>query len=273
MNDFHLNEKAKVGVLGGSGFYSMIDNAQEIEIDTPYGKPSGKVALGEIDGIQVAFLPRHGKKHEYPPHKIPYKANIWALHSLGVERIIGPCAAGSLQPHIKPGDFVISDQFINFTDGRTHTFYDGPITTHISVADPYCQELREVAVNTTKKLGISVHNTGTIVIIEGSRFSTRAESKFFTSNGWEVIGMTQYPECTLARELGICYVNISLVTDYDVGLEGKPGLKPVSSAEVVKVFKDNNDRVKNLILNMILKIPKSRSCSCNKALDDAVIQA
>lgn len=267
-----MQSRADVGVFGGSGLYSMMDNFEEIVIDTPYGAPSDKITIGEINEVKVAFLPRHGKKHQYPPHKIPYRANIWAMHSLGVKRIIGPCTAGSLQPHIKPGDFIISDQFMNFTDGRSHTFYDGPVTTHISAADPYCSELRDVATRTANILNISCHDKGTVVVVEGPRFSTRAESKFFTNNGWEVINMTQYPECILARELGICYVNISLITDYDVGLEGNPNVKPASLAEVVKVFSENNDRVKDLILNMIINIPNKRGCSCNEALDNARIE-
>lgn len=267
-----MQSLAEIGVFGGSGLYTMMDNSEEIVIDTPYGAPSDKVAIGEIKGVKVAFLPRHGKKHQYPPHKIPYKANIWAMHSLGVKRIIGPCAAGSLQSHIKPGDFIISDQFMNFTDGRPHTFYDGPVTTHISAADPYCPELRGIATKTANNLNISSHDKGTVVVVEGPRFSTRAESKFFTNNGWEVINMTQYPECILARELGICYVNISLITDYDVGLEGNLNVKPVSNKEVIKVFNENNDKVKNLILNMILNIPTKRGCSCSKALDNAKIE-
>ncbi len=267
-----MHHEAEVGVFGGSGLYSMLDKAEDKVVETPYGPPSSRIAVGEIEGVKVAFLPRHGKEHQYPPHKIPYKANIWALRSLGVKRILGPCAAGSLQSNIKPGEFVVCDQFVNFTDGREHTFYDGPVTTHISAADPYCPELREVSVKTAEELGIPVHRSGTVVVIEGPRFSTRAESKFFSNNGWEVINMTQYPECTLAREVGVCYVNISLITDYDVGLEGKPEVKPVSNAEVVKVFQENNDRVRELIFKMVSKIPKERGCGCGQALDTARIE-
>jgi 5'-methylthioadenosine phosphorylase len=267
-----MQQVAEVGVFGGSGLYSMLDRAEERIIETPYGSPSSRVAIGEIDGVRVAFLPRHGREHQYPPHKIPYRANIWAFHSLGIMRIIGPCAAGSLQAHIKPGDFVICDQFVNFTEGREHTFYDGPVTTHISSADPYCPELRELAGNIAEDQGIPVHRKGTLVVIEGPRFSTRAESKFFSNNGWEVINMTQYPECILARELGLCYVNISLITDYDVGFEGKPEVKPVTHAEVIRVFSENNDRVRELIFKMVSKVPKERGCSCGKALDTARIE-
>lgn len=267
-----MHHVAEVGVFGGSGLYTMLEKAEERIVETPYGPPSGKMAIGEIGGVKVAFLPRHGREHQYPPHRIPYRANIWALHSLGVKRILGPCAAGSLQPDVKPGEFVICDQFVNFTDGRKHTFYDGPVTTHISAADPYCPELRDVTIKTAANLGIAVHKKGTVVVIEGPRFSTRAESRFFSSNGWEVINMTQYPECILARELGICYVNISLITDYDVGLEGKPEVKPVTHAEVIKVFQENNDRVRELIFEMVPKIPKERGCGCGQTLDTARIE-
>ncbi len=267
-----MHHVAEVGVFGGLGLYSMLDMAEERVVETPYGSPSGRVAVGEIEGVKVAFLPRHGKEHQYPPHRIPYRANIWAMYSLGVKRILGPCVAGSLQPNIKPGEFVVCDQFVNFTDGREHTFYDGPVTTHISAADPYCPELREVAIKTAEAQGIPIHRKGAVVVIEGPRFSTRAESRFFSKNGWEVINMTQYPECVLAREMGLCYVNISLITDYDVGLEGQPDVKPVSHAEVVRAFQENNDKVQKLIFKMVPNMPKERGCRCGGARDNARIE-
>jgi 5'-methylthioadenosine phosphorylase len=267
-----MHHLAEVGVFGGSGFYSILDKVEEKTIETPFGSPSSRITLGEVDGVKVAFLPRHGKDHQYPPHRIPYKANLWAFQKIGVNRIIGPCAAGSIKASVKPGEFVICDQFVNFTSGRDQTFYNGPITTHISAAEPYCPELRRLSIDTAEKIGIPVHSKGTVVVIEGPRFSTRAESKFFSSNGWEVINMTQYPECILARELGICYVNISLITDYDVGLDDRPEIKPVSHSDVIKVFQENNERVKELILKMISKIPKKRKCSCGQALDTARIE-
>ena len=235
-----MQHQAQIGVFGGSGFYSFLDNVIEMAVETPYGMPAGKVAIADIHGKKVAFLPRHGKNHEYPPHKIPYRANLWAMKALGVKQIIGPNACGSLQPHVKPGDFVICDQFIDRTYCREQTFYDGPIATHVSAADPYCPALRDIAINKSKALNIPVHDKGTVVVIQGPRFSTRAESKWFASQGWEVINMTQYPECYLARELEICYVNISLITDFDVGLEGKEGIKSVTHEEVIKVFTENN---------------------------------
>lgn len=255
-------KEAEIGIFGGSGFYSLLEDVEEIAVETPYGAPSDRIAITEISGKRVAFLPRHGKHHQHPPHLINYRANLWAMHFLGVKQIIGPCAAGSLQPAIKPGDFVVVDQFVHRTWDRKDTFFEGPITRHPSAADPYCRRLRASAVKCAAKLGITVHKKGTIVVIQGPRFSTRAESKEFSNNGWEVINMTQYPEGWLARELGICYVNIALITDYDVGLEDNPAIKPVTHVEVLKVFNDNNDRVRNLLFEMIKDLPETFTCEC-----------
>ncbi len=266
-----MKEKAyaEIGIFGGSGFYQFATGTEEVEVETPYGLPSARIALSEINGRRVCFLPRHGMKHEFPPHKINYRANIWALKSLGVKRIISPCAAGSLQPHVKPGDIVICDQLVDRTSGRISTFYDGPETTHISFADPYCPELRQVAINKAKELGIPVHERGTVVVIEGPRFSTRAESKWFSGHGWEVINMTQYPEAVLAREFEICFVNISLITDWDVGLEGHPEVKAVAHEEVIRVFNENNEKLKKLLYEMIPAIPQIATCPCQRALQGA----
>ncbi len=258
--------QAEIGVFGGSGFYELLDNPREHKVNTPFGSPSSPVMVGEIGGRSVAFLPRHGKDHSLPPHMINYRANVWAMKELGVGRIIGPNACGSLQADVVPGDFVICDQFVDRTWGRKDTFYDGPITTHVSSADPYCPAMREVAVTEAAKLGIKAHPKGTVVVIQGPRFSTRAESKWFASQGWEVINMTQYPECYLARELEICYVNISLITDHDAGAEGA---EPVSNEEVIRVFNENNSKVKSLIHAMIPAMPDARECSCAHALDGA----
>lgn len=258
--------QAEIGVFGGSGFYSLLENPVELRVDTPYGAPSSPVMLGEIAGRSVAFLPRHGMQHQYPPHVINYRANVWAMKQLGVQRIIGPNACGSLQAHVKPGDFVICDQFVDRTTGRKDTFYDGPTTTHVSSADPYCPTMRGVAIEKARDLGITVHETGTVVVIQGPRFSTRAESKWFASQGWEVINMTQYPESYLARELEICYCNISLITDHDAGAEGA---EPVTNDEVVRVFAANNQRVKDLLFAMIPALPEERVCVCATALEGA----
>lgn len=265
-----FEQKAEVGVFGGSGFYDLLDDMQEIRVETPYGCPSDNIAIGQIDGKTVAFLPRHGKKHTLPPHLINYRANVWAMKSLGVTRIISPCAAGSLQTHIEPGHFVICDQFVNHTCGRPDTFYEGPITTHVSPADPYCPELRHVAISSAKSLNIPVHDKGIILVIQGPRFSTKAESKFFTAQGWEVINMTQYPEAYLARELEMCVTNISLITDYDAGLVGD--VAPVSHSEVIKVFTENNQKLKDLLYAMVKNIPGERNhCECGSVLEHSRI--
>lgn len=258
--------QAEIGVFGGSGFYSLLENADEVRVDTPYGAPSAPVTIGEIAGRKVAFLPRHGTAHQYPPHMINYRANVYAMKLLGVSRIIGPNACGSLQPHVKPGDFVICDQFVDRTWGRKDTFYDGPTTTHVSSADPYCPTMRQIAVEKARELGITVHERGTVVVIQGPRFSTRAESRWFASQGWEVINMTQYPEAYLARELEICYCNISLITDHDAGAEG---VEPVTNEEVIRVFNQNNEKLKALLHAMIPALPVERDCICAHALDGA----
>jgi len=258
--------QAEIGVFGGSGFYSLLDDPQEFKVDTPYGAPSSPIMYGEVAGRSVAFLPRHGTQHQLPPHKINYRANLWAMKLLGVSRIVGPNACGSLQRHVAPGDFVICDQFVDRTWGRPDTFYDGPTTTHVSSADPYCPVMREAAITRAKELGITVHEQGTVVVIQGPRFSTRSESKWFASQGWEVINMTQYPECYLARELEICYCNISLITDYDVGTED---VAPVTNEEVVRVFTENNQKVKDLLYALIPSLPEERTCACATALEGA----
>jgi len=261
-------ERAEIGVFGGSGFYSLIENAREVTVETPYGAPSDKLAIGEVAGKRVAFLPRHGKAHALPPHVINFRANLWAMQELGVTRIIGPTACGSLKAGVKPGDMVVADQVVDRTNGRKDTFYEGPITTHVGFADPYCPQLRPIAIDALRASGITTHEKGTIVVIQGPRFSTRAESKWFQDAGWEVINMTQYPECYLARELQICYVNISLITDYDVGVEGLD-IAPVSHAHVMKIFASNNERVKQAIFRIIDAIPPERTCGCGSALAGA----
>jgi 5'-methylthioadenosine phosphorylase len=264
-----VKERADIGVFGGSGFYSLLENQRDLKIETPYGPPSDEIALGEIAGSPVAFLPRHGRTHALPPHMINYRANIWAMKELGVTRIIGPCASGSLKASVKPGHFVICDQLVDRTNGRKDTFYDGPVTTHVSFAYPYCAQLRPLAVRIVKENGIHCHEKGTVVTIQGPRFSTVAESRWYASNGWEVINMTQYPEAYLARELEMCYVNISLITDYDVGLEGQPGIEPVTHEGVIQVFQANNQKVKDVILALIEEMPAKRECTCGSALQGA----
>jgi 5'-methylthioadenosine phosphorylase len=248
-----LTDRAEIGVFGGSGFYSLLDDVREVKVDTPYGPPSDSFFLATAGGRRVAFLPRHGRRHTIPPHRINYRANVWAMRSLGVKAVIAPCAAGSLQLHVKPGDFVVCDQFVDRTRTRPHTFYDGPIVTHLSSADTYDPTLRGLAIQTIRDHGIEVHERGTMVVIEGPRFSTKAESKWFSDAGWEVIGMTGYPEAWLCRELGMAVVNIALITDYDAGIH--EGTEAVDAQSVTEVFAQNAERIKKVVLDLIGRFP------------------
>lgn len=259
-----------LGVFGGSGLYSLIENPETKEVETPYGKTSSKIHVGKISNVDVAFIARHGEKHEIPPHKIPYRANVWAFKELGVDRIISPGAVGSLKKEIKPGDFLIPDQFVSFTH-RDDSFYDGPKTVHISSADPYCPELRDMIIKECKANNYNVHNKGTVVVIQGPRFASRAESAFYRKQGWDIINMTMYPEVILARELEICYANIAIITDYDTGLKEDPNIKPVNIQDALAVFKKNNEKIKKLIFDLAPKIPRKRTCICAKALEGAEI--
>ncbi len=248
-----MADRAEIGVFGGSGFYSLLDDVHEIKVDTPYGPPSDSLFLAHVAGRSVAFLPRHGRRHTIPPHGINYRANVWAMRSLGVKAVISPFSAGSLQPHVKPGEFVLCDQFVDRTAGRADTFFDGPIVTHVSSADIYDPTLRAVAAGVLRDHGIPFHKTGTVVVIQGPRFSTKAESRWFSSQGWEVISMTQYPEAYLCRELGMAVVNISLITDYDAGVI--EGTDAVNAHSVLEVFKQNAARVQTAVLEMIARFP------------------
>ena len=248
-----MADRAEIGVFGGSGFYSLLDDVREIKVDTPYGAPSDSVFLADVAGRRVAFLPRHGRRHTIPPHLINYRANVWAMRSLGVGAVISPCAAGSLQAHVRPGDFVVCDQFVDRTRSRPHTFFDGPIVSHVSAAEIYSPVLRQIAIDVIGEHGIPLHERGTVVVIEGPRFSTKAESKWFSDAGWEVINMTQYPEAYLCRELGMAVVNISLVTDYDAGVH--EGTEAVDARSVLEVFEENAARIQKVVLEMIRRFP------------------
>jgi 5'-methylthioadenosine phosphorylase len=259
--------QAEIGVIGGSGFYAFLDDVRQVVVNTPYGAPSAPVAVGEAGGRQVAFLPRHGVHHEYPPHRVNARANLWALRELGVARIIGPCAAGSLQPHVRPGDFVLLDQLVDRTWGRPDTYFDGPVIGHVSFADPYCPELGRVILDAGRaQAGLTVHAKGTAVVVQGPRFSTRAESAWYRAAGWEVINMTQYPEAYLARELGLCYAGVALITDYDTGLEGVDGIQPVTMEAVFEMLARNVGHTRDLLLAAIPAIPAERGCTCHEAL-------
>jgi len=257
---------AEIGIFGGSGFRSLLDSVEEREVRTPFGTPSAPLAIGELGGKTVAFVPRHGRKHELPPHRIPYRANLWAMRELGVRRIIGPCASGALRPDLALGDFVVCDQFVDRTTGRGDTFYDGPETVHVSAADPYCADLRRLLLETAGELGIPARDGGTVVVVQGPRFSTRAESRWYRELGGDVINMTAYPECHLARELELCYATIAMVTDYDVGVDGHA---PVNAADVVRVFDQNNARLRELLFAVIPRIGAQPDDECGRALNKA----
>lgn len=266
------NKSAEFGVIGGSGLYSLFDNPEEIEVETEYGKPSDKIALGEINGRKVAFIPRHGKNHTIPPHKINYLANIAALESLGVTRIISITAVGSLRVDFVPGDFAIPTQFVNMTFGRNDTFYDSAPVTHVSTAFPYCTEMHKVSATVGDYDNIKYHDNSMIVVINGPRFSTMAESKMFKSMGADIINMTQYPEIALAREKAMCYISIAVVTDYDAGIEEEQHIEPVSFDEVNSRFAKSIEKVRVMVSDIIKDTPTERSCSCKNALDNARVQ-
>ena len=260
---------AEIGIFGGTGFYRFLDHLEEVSVQTPFGPPSSPVAVGELAGRRVAFLARHGPTHSLPPHRVNFRANVWALRRLGVRRILAPCSVGSLQPHIKPGEFVVCDQLVDRTSGREDTFFHGPTLAHVSFADPYCPELREAVIGAARGEGITVHERGTVVVIQGPRFSTRAESRWFGSAGWEVVNMTQYPEAILARELGICYSGVALVTDYDAGLEGVEGIEAVTIETVLRVLAENVEKVQATLLRAVPAIPTERACPCGTGAPDA----
>lgn len=260
-----MTEQAEIGIFGGSGFYSFAEgDVREIKVETPFGAPSDTIALATVFGRRVAFLPRHGRSHSLPPHKIPYRANLWAFKELGVTRVIAPSAVGSLQAHIQPGDFVICDQFVDRTSGREDTYFDGPVATHVSTAEPYCPQLRRLAVEIVTAEGVPVHPSGTCVVIQGPRFSTKAESQWFTRMGWEVVNMTQYPEAALAREMAMCYVNIALVTDFDADVVSEHG--PVQAVDVAQVLHGNTKNVKRVLRRMMEDLPSTRECDCAESL-------
>jgi len=267
------NTIADVGVIGGSGFYSLLENAEPHRITTPYGDPSDEIVVADVGHRRVAFLPRHGRHHTIPPHRINYRANIWALKSLGVRYLISPCAVGSLQPHIKPEHFVLCDQYVDRTHGRVDTFYDGPQVFHVGAAEPYCPKLRALAAEVIREHGVTLHEHGTIVVINGPRFSTKAESRWYTQMGFDVVGMTQYPEAHLAVEQQIAVVNISLVTDYDCGLAAEGKVAPVTAEEVRQVFARNSARIRSVVLDLAARIPPDLDCEAHHALENAGISA
>ena len=255
---------ADIGVIGGSGFYEFLTDAEEVPVKTPFGEPSEPVLVGDVAGRRVAFLPRHGKDHRFPPHMIPYRANLWALRALGVRRILAPSAVGSLTASYGPGTLVIPDQLVDRTSGRVQTFYDEQ-AVHVPFADPYCPSGRAHAVDAARKNGWVPASTGTLVVIDGPRFSTRAESQWYAAQGWTLVGMTGHPEAVLARELALCYTTLALVTDTDAGVDEGEG---VTQAEVFEVFAKNMSRLRDLVAKTIAAFPAEREDDlCAHALD------
>jgi 5'-methylthioadenosine phosphorylase len=260
---------AEIGVIGGSGFYSFLDDVTEVTVDTPYGAPSDSLFVGEVAGRRVAFLPRHGRKHHLPPHRINYRANLWALASVGVRQVLGPCAVGGLRAEYGPGTLLVPDQLVDRTKSRLQTYFDGetradgrtPNVVHVTFADPYCPVGRRASIATARAAGWEAVDGGTLVVVEGPRFSTRAESRWHAAQGWSVVGMTGHPEAVLARELGLCYTSLTLVTDLDAGADTGEG---VSHEEVLEVFAANVGRMRDVLFDVLGALPDSseRDCLC-----------
>ncbi|WP_018655898.1 S-methyl-5'-thioadenosine phosphorylase [Actinomadura flavalba] len=255
---------AEIGVIGGSGFYSFLDDVEEIRLDTPYGPPSDPLAVGTLHGRRVAFVPRHGRDHRFPPHAIPYRANLWALRSLGVRQVLAPSAVGSLRAEYGPGTLIVPDQLVDRTSGRAQTYYDSGAAVHVSFSDPYCPEGRRAAVRAASGASWPTVDGGTLVVIEGPRFSTRAESRWFAGQGWSLVGMTGHPEAVLARELALCYTPLCLVTDLDAGIETGEG---VTMQEVLRVFGENIGQLRSLVGEIVGALPEARPCPCPDVLD------
>lgn len=251
--------RADVAVIGGTGFYSFLDRPEEHAVETPYGSPSAPVAVGTVSGREVAFLPRHGKHHELPPHRINYRANAWALRSLGVRQVLAPCAVGGLRDEVSPGDVVVPDQLVDRTSGRTQSFVETG-AVHLPFADPYCTTLGEVLAAADP----SIRPGGTMVVVEGPRFSTRAESQHYAAQGWTLINMTGHPEAALAREMRQCYAALALVTDMDAGVGAGEG---VGQAEVFERFRANLERLTGLLTTTIATLPDPGGCTCSSWAD------
>jgi 5'-methylthioadenosine phosphorylase len=255
---------ADIGVIGGSGFYEFLTDAREVAVETPFGQPSETVLVGEAGGKRVAFIPRHGRDHRFPPHKIPYRANLWALRALGVRRVLAPSAVGSLTAEHGPGTLIVPDQIVDRTRARAQTYYDEG-AVHVPFADPYCPTGRARAISAAREADWEPAPAGTLVVIEGPRFSSRAESQWFAAQGWTLVGMTGHPEAVLARELALCYTTLALVTDLDAGLEEGEG---VTQAEVFEVFGKNMSRLRDLVGKIIESFPDEREDDlCAHALD------
>lgn len=258
--------KPDVAVIGGTGFYSFLSDADSHEIDTPYGPPSGPVSVGNVNGRTVAFLPRHGPGHQYPAHQVPYRANLWALRSLGVRQVLAPCAVGGLKPELGPGTFVVPDQLVDRTTSRVQTFYDSG-AVHVSFADPYCPRLRVDLLAGLASL--DPVDGGSMVVIDGPRFSTRAESRWYAAQGWSLVNMTGHPEAVLARELALCYATAALVTDHDAGVSDEDGTTSgeVSMEEVFRVFAEHTETLKTAMSSVVGTVGPQGECACGHAVD------
>jgi len=260
-------QRADIAVIGGSGFYEFLADAEDVKIDTPYGEPSAPVSIGRLEtddgGRSVAFLPRHGRGHAYPAHRVNYRANLWALRSCGVRQVIAPCAVGSLTPDLGPGALVVPDQLVDRTRGRVQTYYDSG-ACHVGFADPYCPRLRQHVLGASRDQGEDMVDGGAMVVVEGPRFSTRAESQWYAAQGWTLVNMTGHPEAVLARELAMCYAAVALVTDVDAGVDAEHA---VDQAEVFRVFGENTERLRRLLHEVVASVPAERDCPCPHALD------
>jgi 5'-methylthioadenosine phosphorylase len=256
--------EAAIGVIGGSGFYELLERGDEVTVETPFGAPSDPVVVGEVAGRRVAFLPRHGRDHRFPPHRIPYRANLWALRALGVRQVLAPSAVGSLTLAYQPGTLAVPDQLVDRTRSRVQTYYDAGGAVHVPFADPYCPAGRAVVIAAARDADWVPEESGTLVVIEGPRFSTRAESRWYAAQGWTLVGMTALPEAALARELALCYTTLALVTDTDAGVAEGEG---VTQEEVFAEFERNVARLRDLVFAAIAALPDERKCPCPHALD------
>jgi 5'-methylthioadenosine phosphorylase len=262
--------RAEIGVIGGSGFYEFLTDSERISIATPFGDPSDDLVIGDLQGRRVAFLARHGQGHRFPPHRVNYRANLWALRSVGVRQVLAPCAVGSLRPEHGPGTIVVPDQVVDRTWGREHTIYDGigPVV-HVGFSDPYCPRGRVVVINAGRAASNNMVDAGTLVVVNGPRFSSRAESIWHQQAGWTVVGMTGMPEASIARELAMCFTTIALVTDHDAGVDVG---EAVTHEEVLKVFARNLDGLKSVLRSAIVAMPVAEddagaTCPCRRSLD------
>jgi 5'-methylthioadenosine phosphorylase len=252
-----------IGVIGGSGLYSLLPHADEVVVETPYGAPSDALVVAEVANRQVVFVPRHGRDHRFPPHRVPFRANLWALHSLGVRQVIAPCAVGALDRSLAPGDLIVPDQVLDRTSGRPSTFYENS-AVHVPFADPYCPRGRAAVISAASHTAWAARDGGTMVVIDGPRFASRAESQWHAAAGGSIVGMTGMPEAGLARELALCYTAVAVATDIDAGTTAG---ETVTQGDVLAVFKRSVGRLRALLLDTVATMSADRDCACPRALD------